>query len=108
LSSQLKTALVSVPKHAGDSGETPIHRDLEAVLIRAEEVSTEMEDKYIGVNHLLLAICDNDKIFALLSAIGGDKDKLTTALKAERGGRYKAGEAGPAEFENLLKYATDI
>src|SRR5206468_1335547 len=62
LVSSLNKAIASVPKHAGDSGDTPINRDYEALLHKADDVSGELEDKYIGINHLLLAACGQEKL----------------------------------------------
>ena len=100
--------LLTQPKATVGSQQTPISRDLESVLINAEEAAAETGDKYIGINHILLGMMQLEEITAALVEAGADSQALTLLLKQSPTGKYQgtAGETG--EFEYLAKYARDV
>jgi ATP-dependent Clp protease ATP-binding subunit ClpB len=108
LGAKLDGQLLTQPKAKADSQQTPINRDMEKVLIHAEEAATSMGDKYIGINHIMLAMLELEELLSVFTEAGAQKDKLTTALKQAPKGGYQPGEGVPGEFEYLDKYATDL
>jgi ATP-dependent Clp protease ATP-binding subunit ClpB len=108
LGARIDGQLLTQPKAKLDSQQTPISREMEKVLIHAEEASSSMEDKYIGVNHIILAMLEIEDLVAAFTEAGAQKDPLTTLLKQAPKGRFQAGEMAPGEFEYLTKYARDL
>jgi len=108
LSAKLDGQLLTQPKAKADSQQTPINRDMEKVLINGEEAATSMGDKYIGINHIMLAMLESEEIMSALEEAGTKKEVLLTILKQAVKGGYKPGEAAPGEFEYLEKYTTDL
>ncbi len=104
LGAKLDGQLLTQPKAKLDSQQTPINREMEKVLIHAEEASSSMDDKYIGINHIMLAMLELEELLAVFTEAGAPKDKLTTALKQAVKAGYRPGEAAPGEFEYLEKY----
>src|SRR4051812_17100588 len=50
--------LEEVPRAEKGAQDTPITRELEAAFIRADEAATALSNRYVGVEHLLLALLD--------------------------------------------------
>jgi len=60
----IKSALDKMPKIMGEGANNSsvyITRQLEEVLVKAEEVANKFQDSYVSVEHLMLAIIDIDK-----------------------------------------------
>ncbi len=116
LASEARALISQTPRADPDQPDTSIDRALEKVFVDASDFSDEMEDKYIGVHHLLLALIDDPKIAAAVQVCGGKKEALAEILKAEPKGKYHAPGAAAAEggapaageFEHLSKYSTDL
>jgi ATP-dependent Clp protease ATP-binding subunit ClpB len=108
LGARIDGQLLAQPKAEVGSQETPINRAMEKVLIHAEDASTTMGEKYIGINHILLAMLEIEDLLSAIIEVGAQKDKLTTVLKQTTKGRFQAGEIAPGEFEFLTKYTMDL
>ena len=100
--------LLTQPKAKVDSQQTAINREMEKVLIHAEEAGTSMGEKYIGINHIMLAMLESEELMAALEEAGTKKEVLVTILKQPPKGGYQPGEGAPGEFEYLDKYSTDL
>ena len=108
LRARIDGRLLTQPRAKLDSQQTSINREMEKVFIHAEEASSSLEDKYIGINHIILAMLEMEEILSAFTEAGVEKDKLITLLKQAPKGGFKAGEIAPDEFEYLTKYATDL
>jgi ATP-dependent Clp protease ATP-binding subunit ClpB len=103
---KLDSQLIAQPKAAAEMQTTPISRELEKTFVLAQEASVALEDKFVGINHLLLAMLEHDEIFAVLAELGGDKEVLGATLKQAVKGGFRDGAAG--EFEFLDKFCSDV
>jgi ATP-dependent Clp protease ATP-binding subunit ClpB len=99
--------LIVQPKALKNAQQTPINRELERVFICAEQISTRMGDKYIGINHLLLAFWEQEELAAALTEAGGSKEAFIKALNGMPKTGYRSQET-TGEFEYLNKYARDL
>jgi len=108
LGAQIGSHLLTQPKALMDTQQTPINRDLEKIFIQAQEAAARAEDKYIGINHLLLAMLDNGEIHSCLVEAGVKENELITLLKEAPKRQFKGGENAAGEFEYLAKYTTDL
>ena len=107
LGAGIDTQLIGQPKALKNAQQTPINRDLERLFIQAEQASAKMGGKYIGINHLLLAMWELEDLASVLTNAGGDKQSFYTLLEQAPKGGYKGGESA-GEFEYLAKYARDL
>jgi len=107
LGTKLDGQLLTQPKAHLDSQQTPINRDLEKVFICAQEASTSLGEKYIGINHVLLGMLESQDLLTLFTDCGVDKDRFVTLLKEVPKGKFKT-ESAPGEFEYLAKYTRDL
>lgn len=108
LGSKVDSQILSQPKAKIDTQQTPINRDLEKVFIHAEEIIGSMDEKYIGINHILLGMLESEEILSVFEEAGAKKNTLVTLLNAAPKGRFRGGENGPGEFEYISKYTTDL
>jgi ATP-dependent Clp protease ATP-binding subunit ClpB len=106
LATYAREQAAAVPK--GGADEVSFDPALEAIFVRADETATAMEDQYIDVHHILLAMLDDEKAMALLAQAGGSREALTAVLKTERTGRYTGGDVAKSGLENLAKYSVDL
>lgn len=100
--------LLTQPKGKAGNTQTPINRDLEKVFIIAEEASQKTKSKYIGINHILIGLLDQEEIAQAFTEAGVDKKELIAALEQPPKGRFAKGEEGTGDFEYLAKYSTDM
>lgn len=107
LGARVDTLLIALPKALTDSQQTPVNRDMERVFIYAEEASTRLEDKFIGINHILLGMLELDDVSTLLTEIGTDRVKLIAVLNSVPRNGFKRGERS-GDFEYLNKYTRDL
>ncbi|MGI9211444.1 MAG: ATP-dependent Clp protease ATP-binding subunit [Methylococcaceae bacterium] len=107
LGARVDTLLIALPKALTDSQQTPVNRDMERVFIYAEEASTRLEDKFIGINHILLGMLELDDPATLLTEIGADCVKLIAVLNSVPKSGFKRGERS-GDFEYLNKYTRDL
>ncbi len=99
--------LLAQPKALKSTQQTPIDRELERLFIHAEQISISMDDKYIGLQDLLMALWELDEWVAVLTEAGGSKESFRKMLQNTPKGGYKSGE-NIEEFEYLNKYARDL
>ena len=108
LGARVDGKLLTQPKAKADSQQTPINRDLERILILAEEASVSNGEKYIGLNHILLGMLNGEDILEAFSDANADRETLEALLKQPRKGRFSVGEDGSSDFEYLAKYTVDL
>jgi ATP-dependent Clp protease ATP-binding subunit ClpB len=107
LDATVSAHLIGQLKALKNTQQTPINRELERVFIYAEQASTRMGDKYIGINHLLLALWELEELVTALTEAGGNKAVFTQILDQVPQGGYSSKESS-GEFEYLAKYARDF
>jgi len=100
--------LLTQPKAQLDSQQTPINRDLERLFICAEEASTRLGEKYIGVHHLLLGMLEFPELLSAFTDARIQRDSFVSVLDQASKGKLKGAESGPGEFEHLAKYTRDL
>lgn len=100
--------LLTQPKAKADSQQTPINRDLERIFILAEEVPAVSNEKYIGINHIMLGMLAIEEIQQAFTDAGAEAQALETLLKQPPRGRFSGEEEGSGDFEYLTKYARDL
>ena len=106
LGARVDGKLLTQPKAKAGSSQTPINRDLERVFILAEEASHKSNEKYIGINHIVIGMLDTDDIAQAFADAGLNKPELEAALNQPPRGRFSA--EGSGDFEYLAKYTQDL
>jgi ATP-dependent Clp protease ATP-binding subunit ClpB len=85
-------------------------RGLDLLLDRAEAARTTWQDQLISVEHLILALHEDDRIGRrLLKAFDLDRPQLESAIKQQRGASQKAiAQVAEATNDVLAKYGRDL
>nr|HPR18203.1 Clp protease N-terminal domain-containing protein [Candidatus Cloacimonadota bacterium] len=85
-----------------------ISRELNEVFSQAEKEAGKLQDEYVSVEHLLLAILEKGKLPASLNKYGVTKDKVLMALKEIRGNQKVSDQNPEAKYQALEKYARNL
>ena len=83
---------------------------LESAITSAEKRMREMQDDFLSVEHLFLALLGtkNEKIRAIFKRHAIDERKLLSALKDVRGSRRVTSDAPEETYDALKKYGQDL
>ena len=79
--------------------ELRLGREITGLFDRAEDARKELKDKFISVEHLLLAMPDR---------LGVDRNELLTALATVRGSHNVNSQNPEEQFQALEKYGQDL
>ena len=84
-------------------------RGLDIMLDKAEGFRTSFQDEYIAVEHLLLALAEDDRVGRrLLKTHNVDTPKLEAAAKATRGSQKVTDQNPENRYNALEKYGRDL
>ncbi len=104
----LDQALAARPKVSG--GQIFVGKDLNRVLISAEDEAKAMGDEYISVEHLFLSLLryPNKGIHALFQNFGITRDRFLQVLSTVRGNQRVTTDNPEATYDTLVKYGQDL
>jgi len=103
----IESELGRLPRQAG--GSLGPHRTFMEVLDTAEKEARRMQDQYVSVEHLLLALAEVDseaKEILKLNAAG--KDDILAALKEVRGSASVTTQNPEETYQPLQRYGRDL
>ena len=103
--------LDGLPQVSGPGGEQVyMTQTLRRVLDSAVQAAGKMQDEYVSVEHLLLAIVDEGSCESskMLASEGVTRDRLLQAIKQIRGNRRITSENPEDTMEPLKKYGIDF
>ncbi len=91
-------------------GQVYLGDGLNRTLIRAEEEAKQMEDEYVSVEHLFLALIEtaNSEIKNLLKNFEVTREGFLKALSTVRGNQRVTSDNPEATYDSLSKYAEDL
>ena len=109
----LEAAVERLPKVRGsatEAGKIYVSQSLNEALALAEEKADAMQDDYVSVEHLLLALTEKaDATLApILKNAGVTDTALLAAVKAVRGNSRATGDNPEATYDALKKYGQDL
>jgi len=88
--------------------QTGLSRELNEVFSQSEKEAGKLQDEYVSVEHLLLAILEKGKLPTSLNKYGVTKDKILKALKEIRGNQKVSDQNPEAKYQALEKYARNL
>ena len=103
-----QAAVDALPRARG--GETKGSKDLFRTFDIADALRHEMNDEYLSLEHLLLAVADLDESLGPDKArLGGvTKDQIRDALKTIRGSHRVTSQNPEDQYQSLEKYGRDL
>lgn len=97
------------PKAYGKTLQVYISPETKRVLDDAWEEARRLKDKYIGTEHIFLALADDrEKAGEILSAFGISKESIYNSLKNVRGERRIEEPDAESKYKILEKYTRDL
>lgn len=100
------------PKVTGigvEQGKVYVTQKLQSVFVSAQAKASALKDEYVSVEHLFLAILEDDYWRKALSRFNGlNSDKFLEALVSVRGSQRVQSSDPEAAYEALLKYGRDL
>jgi ATP-dependent Clp protease ATP-binding subunit ClpB len=106
---KLHRELERLPRVSGGTGDVSITGRLNRLLGQAEDEAKKLKDQYVSVEHLLLAIVDdNGAAGKILKEFGLNRARLTSALQQVRGHQRVTSQNPEATYEALERYGRDL
>jgi len=104
----INAALARLPQVSG-GGQAYLSRELSVVLEQAQKEATRLQDEYVSLEHLLLALLEKGGEAArLLKKHGVSADDVLAALKDVRGNQRVTDQNPEATYQALKKYARNL
>ena len=95
------------PKVTG--GESYLSRESNEVLTKATTLSREMNDEFVSIEAILLALLKcNSRASALLRNAGADEKNLQAAINELRNGESVKSQSAEESYQSLSKYAINL
>ena len=86
-----------------------IGKGMQTLLDRSEGIKKELEDSFISIEHLILALGIDERCGKqLLQAANLNENKLRAAIKAIRGSQRVTHQNPEGTYESLEKYGRDL
>ena len=111
--SDVRSVVFAMPKISGSgysADSVYVTRECDAVLSEAESIAEKMQDEYISVEHVFLALIEkaSQNIKNIFKKHGIMKDKALSELKKIRGNRKVMNDNPEATYDVLAKYGQDL
>jgi ATP-dependent Clp protease ATP-binding subunit ClpB len=104
-----RRAKVSGP--GGETGKVYVTQRLGRLLVSAQDSAKKLKDEFVSVEHLLLALSDEDGKTAAGKALqdaGVDRNSLLETLREIRGNQRVTTDNPEGQYEALEKYGVDL
>ena len=97
-------------KVSGSNSNVYVGKDLNNVLIHAEDEAKAMGDEYVSVEHIFLAMLKypNPALKALMKEYGLTRERFLQALSTVRGNQRVTSDNPEATYDTLEKYGYDM
>ena len=103
----LDSTIQSFPKVSG--GDVMLSRDANKALNEAENIAKKMNDEYVSIEHLILAIFDSkSKVSQILKDQGVTEKGLKAAIDELRKGERVTSASAEETYNSLNKYAKNL
>ncbi len=97
-------------KVQGSSAQPYVGKDLNKVLITAEDEAKKMGDEYVSVEHIFLSMIahPNREIKEIFREYGITRDRFLMALQSVRGNQRVTTDSPEDTYDSLEKYGEDL
>ena len=114
VTAKIDAKLSSMPKVLGEGANSSgvyITRQVNEVLVKAEEISKKFHDEFISVEHLMLSIMDIDKngyVGEILKSFNITEKEFMQVLEQVRGNQRVDTQDPEGTYDALAKYGTNL
>ncbi len=104
----LSAELSRMPSQSSQAGLS-MEPALQSVLNRAQKEADDLKDEYVSVEHLLMAMAQEDSpAKQILSTLGIDKKGLLSAMREVRGSQRVTDQQPEDKYQALQRYGRDL
>ena len=104
--------VAKLPKVTGSAANDGMYisQELTTALALAEKTADKMQDSYISVEHILLALTDspNDALKRIFKQFGIEKEKVLKSMQQLRGNQQVTSQDPEGTYNVLKKYGQDL
>ncbi|HTX55797.1 MAG TPA: ATP-dependent chaperone ClpB [Candidatus Acidoferrales bacterium] len=111
---RVRAAIAALPRLSGpnaDSAQVTLSPELSRIMTAAEHEASALQDDYVSVEHVLLAMAQSSgavgKLFRDMGS-GLTKDKLLAALRDVRGNQRVTSKDPEGTYKSLERYGRDL
>jgi ATP-dependent Clp protease ATP-binding subunit ClpB len=110
LEKEMESALERIPRISGaGAGQTYLSSRAKAVLDKSFDEAEKMKDKFVGLEHILMAIIDEGgEASRILVQHGASRDALLRVLAEIRGGHQITDQNPEDKYQALERYSQDL
>ena len=109
LAQKLDEKIASYPRVSGATGGQHLSNDLHATLEVANQEAGKLQDEFISMEHLLLAIVKSKKgAGSILKELGATEKNLKKVMQEVRGGQRVTDQNPEGKYNALKKYARNL
>ena len=112
LENELREKIANLPKMTGGRQANSIYvsQEVDRILTNSEKIASKMNDEYISVEHIMLAIMDNSNsnLKNLFKKYGLNKNEFLKALASIRGNTRVTSDNPESTYDVLKKYGQDL
>jgi ATP-dependent Clp protease ATP-binding subunit ClpB len=106
---RVEKALDRLPQVTGATGQAYITPRLKKLIETAEKAAEGLKDEYVSVEHLLIAMGEDDgETGRIFRDLGITKDKILAALVDIRGSQRVTDQNPEEKYQALQKYSRDL
>jgi ATP-dependent Clp protease ATP-binding subunit ClpB len=109
---RLTAAIAALPRYQGanaDQSQVTIAPALTRLLAKADDEAKSLNDDYVSVEHLLLAMTsDGGGVGRLFRELGLSREKLLAALRDVRGNQRVTTQNPEGTYQSLERYGRDL
>ncbi|MEA2719727.1 MAG: ATP-dependent Clp protease ATP-binding subunit ClpB, partial [Candidatus Eremiobacteraeota bacterium] len=109
---RLQTAIAALPRLQGanaDQSQVTVAPALTRLLGKADDEAKSLNDDYVSVEHLLLAMtADSGAVGKLFRDLGLSREKLLAALREVRGNQRVTTQNPEGTYQSLERYGRDL
>ncbi len=109
----VRTEIEKMPKVTGPGREADkvyVSAQADKVLTQSEKLADQMQDEYVSVEHIFLAILENpgSALKSVFSAFDLNKNRFLQALQSVRGNTRVTSDSPEGTYDVLKKYGQDL
>jgi ATP-dependent Clp protease ATP-binding subunit ClpB len=112
IGNKVDAAIAALPRHSGpnaDQGQVTVSPALTRLLAAADGEAKALNDDYVSVEHLLLAMAgDTGGVGRLFRDAGLTREKLLGALREVRGNQRVTSQNPEGTYQTLERYGIDL
>jgi ATP-dependent Clp protease ATP-binding subunit ClpB len=105
-------AVAGLPRLSGsnaDQAQVTVAPQLTRLLTQADSEAKQLQDEYVSIEHLLLALsADSGPAGRALQSAGLNRDKLLNALRDVRGNQRVTSQNPEGTYQSLERYGRDL